>query len=386
MRRALPVLTALAFATTATAATIAMTDDGAPAQVEVAQPESAGPDSARVVRFLAALAAADPLVCELGADPIGNFWFNDRDYGIGQFADTRVAMRAEKDSISRRVTDAGAIRALAARLDADDPCLRKVAAKMLGNSTVGDDALVRLLEGGPARVREAALLAAGERERPQLRARVERMLGASEASVAAMAAWTLGEFELKASVPALRRALQHDAASVRLAAANALGDIDDPAAAADLERLAERDADRRVRHVAIESLGNLERPSSMPVLARIVGADDMVLAVAAAEALGNINDVDSPPPELVRALESGHAPLRRAAIEAVVHFEEDPSLAPKLLPHITDPDAEVRVMVIEALGDMRARIAIPAIKKALTDANAEVRRAAVEALAEIEER
>lgn len=382
MKRALLGLIAIAFASTATAASL-MARRSAPQ--DFVESEMTGPDSARLVQFLDALAATDPVICELVSDPIGNFWISDGDYGIGQFSDTRNAARAAKDSVSRHISDAAAIRVLAARLGADDPCVRKVAAELLGNSTVSDDALGRLLGTESARVREAALRATGERERPALRGRVERMLSADEASVAAMAAWALGELDSNESVGALRRALGHESASVRLAAAHALGEIAHPAALADLERAVSRDADRRVRHVAIEALGELERPSSVDVLARVLEGDDLVLSVAAAEAIGQLDELGTAPSALVGALESAHAPLRRAAIEALVQIE-DASLAPRLLPHITDADAEVRVMVIEALGEMRARDAIPALKRALTDSVPDVRRAALEALAEIEER
>lgn len=376
-------IVALAFATTATAATLATRTEG---EEPLQERERGGPDSARVVRFLDAIAAADPVVCEYVSDPIGNFWFNDREYGVGQLADTRTAAREQKDSLSRRVTDPAAIRVLSARLGTEDPCMRNIAAKMLGNSTVSDDALARLLDNAAARVQEAALRAAGERERLALRGRVERMLGDDSAPVAAMAAWTLGQFDHRGSVPVLRRALTHASPAVRLAAAEALGEIDDQAATADLERVVARDADRRVRHMAIEALGELERLSSANVLSSVLDGDDLELSVAAAEALGELDGLGTAPAALVRALESPHATLRRAAIESVVNFDEDASLAPKLLPHITDADPEVRVMVIEALGDMGARAAIPALKRALGDSNAEVRRAAIEALAELEER
>ncbi len=383
MKRALLGLIAIAFASTATAASL-MARRGAP-QAELQPFERTGPDSTRLVQFLDALAATDPVVCELVSDPIGNFWFSDGDYGIGQLSDTRTAARVVKDSVSRRISDPAAIRVLMARLNADDPCVRRIAADMLGNSTVSDDALTRLLDAEPARVREAALRATGEGERPQLRGRIERMLGADESSVAAMAAWALGQLETNESVPALRRALAHDEASVRLAAAHALGEIANPSATADLERVVSRDSDRRVRHIAIEALGELAQRRSVDVLTRVLDADDMVLSVAAAEAIGELDELDQAPPALVRALESSHTPLRRAAIEALVEFE-DASLAPSLLPHITDADPEVRVMVIEALGEMRARSAVPALKRALTDSVADVRRAALEALADIDER
>jgi HEAT repeat protein len=386
MKSALGIIVAVALGAlgaSTTASTVAARRTEPIAQQVV---ERGGPDSARVVRLLNALAAADPLVCELVVDPIGNFWWSGGPYGTGQLADSREAVREAKDSLNHRVSDPAAIRVLTARLSTDDPCVRQIASKMLGNSAITDDALGRLFDHESVRVREAALRAAGFRERPQLRARIERALSAREVPIVAMAAWALGELEQKASVPALRRVLDHEAAAVRLSATAALGNIEDHSAVADIEAMVTRDTDRRVRHVAIEALGEMEQARSVGVLAGVLDGRDLELSVAAAEAIGELDELETPPPALVRALESTHLPLRRAALKAIVDFHQDASLAPKILPHITDADPEVRRMVVEALGKMRARVAIPALKKALTDPDAEVRRAAIEALAEIDER
>lgn len=344
-----------------------------------------GPDSARVDAFLRALASTDPMLCEMVTDQLGNFWWTDGELGAGRFADARVEARAAKDSITDPVRDAAAVRLLAARLAADDPCVRLLAAKMLGRSAADDGVLQRLLADASPRVREAALRAAGVRERPALQAHITSMLAAREAPVAAMAAWTLGEWELRSSVPPLRTALRNDAPAVRAAAARALGQIEDPAATPDLERLVAEDADRLVRLAAIGALGNLEQLRSAPVLAGVIEQGDIGLAVAAAEAIGNLDGLRTAPRSLVRATESFDQRLRYAALEALTQFEDE-GLAPVLLRFITDPDADVRTRVIEALGNLRVRSAVPAITRALRDPNPEVRRAAIEALAEIDER
>lgn len=349
-----------------------------------AQPR-AGADSARVARFLTALAAADPVLCEMVSDQVGNFWMSDHELGIGRTGGARPALRAAKDSISRRVSDPGAIRLLSARLDAEDPCVRHTAAKMLGNSSISDDALTRLLEAPSPLAREAALRAVAMRDRPALRPRVERLLTARESAVAAMAAYALGEMEQRASVPVLRRALAHESVQVRVTAAWALGNIDDPAAVADLESLLARDGDRRVKLAAIGALGELQQRRSLDALVAVLEGRDLDLATAAASAIGELRNVETAPPALLRAISSSHRPLQLAALWAAVEID-DPALAPALLPHLRDDDPDVRVAVIEALGELQARIAIPGITRALNDPVADVRRAAIEALAEIEDR
>jgi HEAT repeat protein len=349
------------------------------------QERELGPDSARVARFLDALAAADPVICELVSDQIGNFWWGDATLGIGRVADARTALRAAKDSVSRRVSDPAAIRLLSARLDTEDPCVRTTAAKMLGNSRASDDVIGRLLDAPSARVREAALRSLGAHERPALREKAERMLSAREPQVAAMAAYALGELEMRASVGPLQRVLDSEHVMVRLNAAHALGQIEDVSAAPELEELALRDADRRVRLVAVRALGEIEARRSLETLLRVLEVRDVEMQIAAVESISQIDELESAPPALIQAASSTNLQLRRAALYTLVHIE-DPALTSVLLPHITDADVDVRTHIIEWMGEMRAVSAVPAIRRALSDPVAEVRRAAVEALAEIGER
>jgi HEAT repeat protein len=374
-----------------------------------------GPDSARVAILLDALSRTDPAVCEMLSDQIGNFWNSSGEWGIGELSDAKPGVRAAKDSISGQVRDPAAIRQLVARLSSDDPCVRRTAARMLGGSTIPDQALGQLLDDPAARVREAALLAIGHDERPSLRPRVERLLGDDDPALVAMAAWTLGELEDHQSVSPLQGLLDHasprvrmtaawalgeieDAravralipllhdreAGVRWAAAGALGNIESADAAPALEQLLGNEPDRRVRLQSIEALGNIEAARSAAPLARVIAGDDAELSLAAAEAIGNLDDLEHAPPELVRAASSPDPEMRRAVVSALSNIE-DPATASALLPLLTDPDPDIRRDVIEALGDMKSQQAKPGITRALNDKEPEVRKAAVEALAELED-
>lgn len=377
--------------------------------------ERPGPDSTRVAMMLDAMQRTDPVACEMLSDQIGNFWWGNGDWDIGRLSDARREVVAAKDSVSGRVRDAGAVRHLVARLDSDDPCVRRTAAKMLGHSTASDALLTGLLDATSARVREAALLAMGEAERPSLRPRIERELRDRDAAVAAMAAWAVGELEDRASIGALEDVLDHDDAKVRMTAAwglgmiedgravpallrmlddrevmvrwavvDALGDIESRDAADRLERVVRSQDDRRVRLAAIEALGNIEDQGSVDALASVLDGSDVELAVAAAEAIGNLDNLHEAPAGLLRAAASSHHELRRAAIFTLESIE-DPAAVPAMLAVINDPDAEIRRAAIEMLGEVRAMTAKDALTRALGDPDPEIRKAAIEALAELED-
>jgi len=377
--------------------------------------ERPGPDSARVAMLLDAMSRTDPAVCEMLSDQIGNFWNSSGDWGIGRLSDARPAVQSVKDSIAGPVSDPAAIRQLTGRLSSDDPCVRRTAAKMLGGSTMPDAALGQLLDNPSARVREAALLAIGEHDRPSLRPRVEQVLRSDDPALLTMAAWALGELEDHESVAPLERVLGHDSPRVRMTAAwalgaiedaravpkllpllrdrdtgvrwaavDALGDIESIQAAPALEQLLANEPDRRVRLQAIEALGDIEAPRSVAALAHVLGGDDAELSLAAAHAIGNLDNLEHAPAELVRAASSSDPEMRRAVVSALASIE-DPASVPALLPLLTDPDPEIRRDVIEALGEMNAQQAKPAITRALDDKVPEVRKAAVEALAELED-
>lgn len=351
----------------------------------VEQARESGPDSAGVAAFLAAVAATDPVVCEVVSDQLGNSWYGGEERTIGRFADARAQARITKDSLTRRVTAPEVIRLVATRLDDDNPCVRLVAAKMLGNSRASDAEFERLLDSRSPRVREATLRALAVRERPTLRRAITRQVDASEPAVAVMAVYALGHLEDRESVPRLRRELGATSRTMRMTAAWALGMIEDPAAAPDLERLARADADRGVRLVAIGALGDIEASSSYPVLVGLLEERDLELATAAAEALTSLDAPAAVPEGLLRAARAEHRPLRLAALHSLAEIE-DPAVIPILLANVEDSDPDVRREMIEALGELKANAALPALRRALKDPVAEVRRAAVEALAEIVER
>src|SRR5258705_2862347 len=149
---------------------------GAAAPRATPRPESTerpGADSGRVARLLNALARTDPVVCDLIGDQLGNFWMGN-DASVGRFEDAPDAQGA-KDSLAGTVSDPKALSLLQANLGAENACVRRGAAKLLGNSTVSDAVLGRLLADAAARVRESAAYAVGVGAHRPTRAGVERL-------------------------------------------------------------------------------------------------------------------------------------------------------------------------------------------------------------------
>src|SRR5438552_3814967 len=98
-------------------------------------PGRTGADSARVATLLAALAHTDPVICDLIGDQLGNFWMGGEPGRLGRFDDAPNVQGA-KDSLAGTITDPRAVSLLVATLGTENPCVRRVAAKLLGRSVV----------------------------------------------------------------------------------------------------------------------------------------------------------------------------------------------------------------------------------------------------------
>ena len=383
-RRVVLLVGALAAATyTATAArTIAREREAAQGIEE--DSARAGPDSARVAKLLDALGKTDRLICDLVADQLGNFWWDGDRHGLGAFADAVPASRAAKDSLGGHVRDPRAIVLLSSSLRAEDPCVRRIAAKMLGHSAAKTDQIARLLEDPAPRVREAAAYALGSGERLEARAALEKNLGGGDGALAAMSAWALAEIHDSASVPAFTRALRAANVQVRLGAARGLAEVKDERTLPDLERSLRGDAEGAVRAGAAYAIGEIGAEASAGVLAQALGDANTEVRYSAARALGELHDLRKAPDALVRAASAGDARLQKLAAHALAEIH-DPATVDALIGLLASADREVRLHAVQALGEIRSSKASPGLMKALKDPDAEVRKAAAEALGEMRE-
>lgn len=185
-------------------------------------------DSALAARLVEAARGAHPVVCGLAAKALDQSWWGD---GM------EIEPGVSDDPASGEVIDwalapggsAGAVGPLAGALADTDPCVRRVAARVLGRSR--SPAAVEALRGGLGSAvpgeREMAAVGLGFAEDMATLPDLVEALGDPEPGVRVAAAWALGQLESPEAIPSLAEALARDQeAGVREAAAWALGEIE----------------------------------------------------------------------------------------------------------------------------------------------------------------
>jgi HEAT repeat protein len=144
-----------------------------------------------------------------------------------------------------------------------------------------------------------------------------------------------------------------------------------------------KDSDPVVQVAAAEALGQIEDPRAVQALLPMLKSSDAELRLAVAEALGQIEDARAV--EALTAVVSDADPrVRRAAIEALGQLD-DLKQAPKpLLAALQDPDPAIRDAAIESVGEIGDPAAVPALQRAYTGADVETRLKIIEAAEQID--
>jgi hypothetical protein len=222
-------LWAIAAATAFLAVTIPLTCSGPESNgVAATRPAAGIADSTLAMRLIQAARGSDPVICGLAARALDRGWWN---------GGMEIEPAVSDDPVSSQVVEwilapgeaAGAIAPLAAALADPDPCVRRLAARVLGRT------------GAP----EAA-------------AALRRSLGSAAPGEREMAAVGLGFAEDGAALTGLIAALEDPEPRVRIAAAWALGEIESPDAIPPLAETLARDEEAQVREAAAWALGEIE--------------------------------------------------------------------------------------------------------------------------------
>ena len=207
-------------------------------------------------------------------------------------------------------------------------------------------------------------------------------LGDGHAEVRDRSAWALGEIEDPSAVEPLLKVLNDKEPGVRARAAWALGEIESELAIDGLVPLL-TDPDPKVRRQAVWALGEIESSRAVPGLMRALADSDLEVRRRAAWALGEIESPDAVP-GLTQSLTDSDVELRRKSAWALGEIEH-PSAVTGLSSALKDPDWQVRKMAAWALAEIEDPSAIDDLRAAADDANGEVRRAIGYALRELGE-
>ncbi len=212
---------------------------------------------------------------------------------------------------------------------------------------------------------------------PDVAARIERDLQASDALTRRRAAHELAGLGLARGGPLALQALQDADDDVRIAAADAA--IRLHVAGATDEMVAWLNAgDPRLRRKACEVARALPSARVVAPLARSLGDADADVRAAAADALGHQGSADAVPPLLGR-LDDPSPSARVQIVEALARLGDPRAVVP-LVGKIQDSSPDVRQAVARALGGLGDARATPALILGLRDQNLDVRRDALAAL------
>jgi HEAT repeat protein len=221
-------------------------------------------------------------------------------------------------------------------------------------------------------------------------------LGDEEAAVRAAALRGLFEYEGRDLIPVLADVLRHDPdAGVRRESAVALGRY---ALAAELEQLPQIDGagvrevlfesaedleeDERVRARAIEALGAMSGEETENLIESVYQEDSLWLKVGAVDAMGRSCN-PSWLPLVMREMENMAPEMRHAAAYAAGEIGEEESVQQLKRMAVDDPDRDVQLVAVRAIGEIGGDQAKVALKAILYEGDDSLQEAVEEAMSEI---
>ena len=226
--------------------------------VEPLAQRAAVSDSTRVRQLLESARGVNGLVCDLAARTVDgrSGWWSGSDVLA-----TGDAIAGDVVSwVQHRELDPSSVPALRTALGDADPCVRRLAAPLLGRirHRSASQAMLSALAAAEPTVREMGALALGFSDDTAAVTPLERRLREdSSPRVRATSAWALGEIERPESARVLVDALRDTDAMVRRNAAHALGEIENPIAIPALTDVLKSDRDADVRRAAAQALGEI---------------------------------------------------------------------------------------------------------------------------------
>ncbi len=190
-----------------------------------------------------------------------------------------------------------------------------------------------------------------------------RLLGDRNFTVQWQAAAALGTMG-QAPIDQLIKELHHPDRNVRLGIIEALGDIHAPEAVPALIALLESDRRAEIRWAITLALGDIGDQQAVPSLRRALRDQDKYVRYGAAIALDRLNQVPDSPVDKTYYLIAKHEWER-------LKTEKDISVD-ALLQSTRERDPQVRIKVVEVIGELKDPLACSAIAPALRDRDSRV--------------
>ena len=135
-----------------------------------------------------------------------------------------------------------------------------------------------------------------------------------------------------------------------------------------------------VKEMALEACINLHSPKLNELFKERARGEDPMQRMMAVYALGRYSIAENMA-EITAALEDEYPRTRQVAVEAFLNLgEQAEEFLPLLLPRLADEDKDVRLAVIDLLGQIGSSTVLPYILNALNDENEWVRIRAIDAL------
>lgn len=229
------------------------------------------------------------------------------------------------------------------------------------------DAIYKLaLRDEEALVRVAALNGLHEYEaRDLIPVFADLLRNDADASVRREAAVTLGRYALAAELDQLRA---DDAAAVREVLMESAEDLDE---------------DDRVRARSIEALGAISGEETENLIESIYQEDSLWLKVGAVDAMGRSCN-ENWLPLVMREMENRAPEMRHAAAFAAGEIGDEGAVDQLKRMAVLDPDREVQLAAVHALGEIGGNQAKVALKAVLFEGDEALEEAVQEAMSEIE--
>ncbi|HEV3485994.1 MAG TPA: HEAT repeat domain-containing protein [Vicinamibacterales bacterium] len=274
-------------------------------------------------------------------------------------------------------------------------------------------ALLRAVDDENAKVRLEAIFAVGIVGRPPLAddaaQQLVKALDHYDPAVRAGAARVIGRLQVKSAGDSLIKAINDSNAQVRFASIRALGELREERAVQALTDQFTYYGKGEGAVAALDALARIAHASSVPLFKAHLAQRDPSLRRAAAEGLGRSGDsseisalevgAGNDDSEMVRAaMAFALQKLGRNYVSRLVDMmdssrmapqiqgyllELGPSVVQRLVPHLQEPEPEVRARIAEVLGMFGGDAALKALEPLAQDSDREVVAAATRAMERI---